>query len=46
MILAVLKIEEKYEMHNKFSVAMIFKHFIQEYGFNYISPEKGIDQDG
>lgn len=46
MILAVLKIEEKYEMHNKFSVAMIFKHFIQEYGFNYMALEKGIDQDG
>jgi len=46
MILAVMKIEEQFDMHNKLSVAMIFKHFLQEYGFNFAPLEKGIGQDG
>ena len=33
-------------MHNKLSVAMIFKHFLQEYGFNFAPLEKGIGEDG
>jgi len=33
MILAILKLEEQFGYQNKMSIAMIFKHFVWEYGF-------------
>jgi hypothetical protein len=33
MILAILKLEEQYGYAEKMSIAMIFKHFIWEYGY-------------
>ena len=45
MILAVMKYEEKINMHNKLSVGMIFKHFVYEDAQNFLPLEKGIGQD-
>jgi hypothetical protein len=44
MILAILEIDNSHK--NQFSLGMIFKLFIWEYGFQFQPFEKGIDQEG